>query len=64
MALLALGANSKVAAARLGVRENTVRSHVHNILRKLQMHSRLEAGTFAVRHRLVDVTEPNDRRIA
>jgi two-component system nitrate/nitrite response regulator NarL len=64
LALVALGANNKVAAARLGVSQNTIRSHVHNILNKLQMHSRLEAGTFAVRHRLVDVTEPNDRRIA
>jgi two-component system nitrate/nitrite response regulator NarL len=64
LALVALGANNKVAAGRLGVSQNTIRSHVHNILNKLQMHSRLEAGTFAVRHRLVDVTEPNDRRIA
>jgi two-component system, NarL family, nitrate/nitrite response regulator NarL len=64
LALLALGANSKFASARLGVSQNTIRTHVQNILTKLQMHSRLEAATFAVRHRLVDLTESNDRRIA
>ena len=40
-------------AARLGVSPNTVRTHVQGILSKLQVHSRLEAAAFAVRHELV-----------
>jgi DNA-binding NarL/FixJ family response regulator len=64
LALVALGANNKVAAARLGISQHTVRTHVQNILTKLQMHSRLQAATFAVRHRLVDVTGPDAHGIA
>ena len=64
LGLLARGANGRVASARLGISQNTVRTHVQSILTKLQVHSRLEAATFAVRHRLVDVGEPNGGRIA
>ena len=35
------------------VSPNTVRTHVQGILSKLQVHSRLEAAAFAVRHGLV-----------
>lgn len=49
LALLAEGVNSKAICARLGVSSNTVRTHVQNILTKLQVHSRLEAATFGVR---------------
>lgn len=55
LALLVQGANGKVAAAELGISSNTVRTHVQSILTKLQVHSRLEAATFAVRHRLVEL---------
>jgi two-component system nitrate/nitrite response regulator NarL len=41
-----------------------VRTHVQSILTKLQVHSRLEAATFAVRHRLVDIPKPEDSQIA
>ena len=51
--LLAEGASSPQIAARLGVSPNTVRTHVQGILSKLQLHSRLEAAAFAVRHELV-----------
>ena len=40
-------------ARRLGISRNTVRTHIQSILSKLQVHSRLEAAAFAVRHRLV-----------
>ena len=42
-------------AARLGISEHTVRSHIRNILDKLQMHSRMEAAMYAVRQRLIDL---------
>jgi two-component system, NarL family, nitrate/nitrite response regulator NarL len=55
LSLLVEGADSAGMASRLGISRNTVRTHVQNILTKLQVHSRLEAATFAVRHRLVEV---------
>ena len=54
--LLADGATSVQIAARLGLSRNTVRTHVQAILTKLQVHSRLEAVAFAVRHGLVVVS--------
>lgn len=52
--LLVEGLAGEAIARRLGVSGNTVRTHVQNILSKLQVHSRLEAATVAVRHRLLD----------
>ena len=51
--LLAEGATSGQMAEQLYVSPNTVRTHVQGILSKLQVHSRLEAAAFAVRHGLV-----------
>lgn len=53
--LLAEGATSGQIAEQLLVSPNTVRTHVQGILSKLQVHSRLEAAAFAVRHGLVKV---------
>jgi len=54
LALLARGATGREIAARLAISPNTVRTHVQSILTKLQVHSRLEAAVFAMKHRLVD----------
>jgi len=51
--LLVEGVDTQTVARRLGISRNTVRTHVQSILTKLQVHSRLEAATFAVRHRIV-----------
>lgn len=53
LALLTTGANGAQIAKNLSVSSNTVRSHIQNILTKLQVHSRLEAAAFAVRHGVV-----------
>jgi two-component system nitrate/nitrite response regulator NarL len=53
--LLAEGATGRDIARQLEVSPNTVRTHVQGILTKLQVHSRLEAAAFAVRHQLVNV---------
>jgi DNA-binding NarL/FixJ family response regulator len=53
LGLLVEGLPGEAIARRLGVSGNTVRTHVQNILSKLQVHSRLEAATLAVRHRLL-----------
>lgn len=53
LALLVEGAGSETIAARLTVSPNTVRTHIQNVLTKLQVRSRLEAAAFAVRWGLV-----------
>ena len=53
LALLADGASSEEIAQRLQISTNTVRTHVQSILTKLQVHSRLQAVAFAVRHDLL-----------
>ena len=52
--LLADGLPGEAIARKLGISRNTVRTHVQSILTKLQVHSRLEAASFAVRHGIVD----------
>lgn len=54
LALLSLGATSQRISEALGIAPNTVRTHVQNILSKLQVHSRLEAVAVAVRQGVVD----------
>ena len=53
LSLLVEGANSDTIRDRLKISPNTVRTHIQNILNKLQVHSRLEAATFAVRFGIV-----------
>ena len=45
--MMASGANTKAMANTLHVSPATVRNHVQNILRKLEVHSRLEAVAYA-----------------
>jgi two-component system NarL family response regulator len=60
--LLVKGAGGPEIADSLSVSQNTVRTHIQNILTKLQVHSRLEAASFAVRFSIVKVA--GDRRYA
>ncbi len=60
LALLVEGASGHAIAERLRISPNTVRTHIQSILTKLQVHSRLEAVTFAVRHGIVEA--PRARR--
>ena len=53
LGLLTTGANGAEIAKKLTVSSNTLRSHIQNILTKLQVHSRLEAVAFAVRHGVI-----------
>lgn len=53
LTLLVEGASSQEIMRELNVSKNTVRTHIQNILTKLQVHSRLEAAAFAVRHGIV-----------
>ena len=46
MNLLGEGLSNKDIAARLHIAVHTVKSHVHNILEKLSLHTRLEIVTY------------------
>jgi two-component system nitrate/nitrite response regulator NarL len=48
LALLAEGQSNKVIARNLGISDGTVKLHVKSILRKLGIHSRVEAAVMAV----------------
>jgi DNA-binding NarL/FixJ family response regulator len=54
LTLLARGGTNPDIGKALGISVHTVRSHVATILRKLQVHSRLEAVTFVHQHGLVE----------
>jgi two-component system nitrate/nitrite response regulator NarL len=51
--MLSRGAGSDEIARGLGLAPNTVRTHVQNILSKLQVHSRVQAAAFALHHAVV-----------
>jgi DNA-binding CsgD family transcriptional regulator len=53
---IARGLQNKEIAEELGISLATVRNHVHNILEKLEVHSKLEAVSLAFRHGWVDGT--------
>lgn len=55
LSLLVEGRSGSEIARRLSISQYTVRTHTQSILSKLQVHSRLEAAAFAVRHHLVEV---------
>ena len=60
--LLGTGATNREIAARLMIAENTAKIYVHNILKKLKLRNRREAGEFARRHRvnppIINLTKP------
>jgi two-component system nitrate/nitrite response regulator NarL len=57
---LAEGQSNKVIARRLGISDGTVKLHVKAILRKLEVHSRVEAAVIAVEKSLCSRGQGND----
>jgi PAS domain S-box-containing protein len=53
LSLLAQGARTGDIAESLSISPATVRNHIRNILQKLQVHSRLEAVAYALKHGLL-----------
>lgn len=51
--LIAAGVATKRAAERLHVSPSTIRNHIQSVLRKLGVHSRLEAAVYATKHGLL-----------
>jgi NarL family two-component system response regulator LiaR len=61
--LMAQGMENKEIAAKLVVRDATVRTHVSNILRKLQLANRVQATLYALRTGLTSLEdEPADEQ--
>ena len=54
--LIALGSSNKEIATELNIAVHTVKSHVHNILEKLALHTRLELASFAHSKNMADST--------
>ena len=54
---LAAGHSNKIIARKLDLAESTIKVHVQNILRKLELSSRVQAAVFAVQHK---VPQPQD----
>lgn len=46
---LARGSQNKIIAAELGLSENTVKIHIHNVISKLGVHNRTEAAMLFMR---------------
>ena len=55
LGVIARGLQNKEIAQELGISLATVRNHVHNILEKLEVHSKLEAVSLAFRRGWVTV---------
>ena len=55
--LIAQGMSNKAIAKRLVVSEKTVKTHVSNLLSKLQLADRTQAAVYALRQRLVPLDE-------
>ena len=55
--LVGRGMANREIGEELGIAEKTVKNHVTNILRKLDLNDRTQAAVFALRHKLVDKGE-------
>lgn len=56
---IASGKSNKEIAASLYITEKTVKTHVSNILAKLELADRTQAALYAVRNRLIDQEPPS-----
>lgn len=59
LAVLARGASNKEIAREFDLAESTVKIHVQNILRKLNLSSRVQAAVYAVEHGMAENNNKN-----
>lgn len=52
LAWLTKGVSNKEIARSLDLTESTIKVHVQNVLRKLNLHSRVQAAVYAIEHSL------------
>lgn len=55
--LVTLGMLNKEIAHKLDISEKTVKNHVSNIFKKIQVSDRTQAAVFAIKNRIVDIYE-------
>jgi DNA-binding NarL/FixJ family response regulator len=60
LTLLAKGGNNDSVATALFISRQTVRTHIQNVIVKLEVHSRLEAAMFVTRNEILDELEDPD----
>jgi PAS domain S-box-containing protein len=60
LSLLAHGSSTSDIARTLSITPATTRNHIQSIFHKLNVHSRLEAVTYALEHGLVSEIKPKD----
>jgi DNA-binding NarL/FixJ family response regulator len=53
--LLAIGMYNKEVAENLEISERTVKNHVSNIFKKLEVTDRTQAAVFAIRNNLISI---------
>ena len=53
--LLAVGSYNKEIAEKLGISERTVKNHVSNIFKKLEVTDRTQAAVFSIRNNLITI---------
>ena len=58
---IAQGSSTREMAESMFISQLTVQTHVKNILAKLEVHSKLEAVTFALRHGVIRIPGSGDR---
>jgi DNA-binding NarL/FixJ family response regulator len=60
--LVAGGASNSGIAEHLSISVNTVKSHIKNILSKLQLENRTQAAAYALQRGLIDLDEKNGKK--
>ena len=55
MKLIASGMFNKEIASTLCISERTVKNHVSNIFKKIEVSDRTQAAVFAIKNNLVDI---------
>ncbi|MFH2050063.1 MAG: response regulator transcription factor [bacterium] len=61
--LIARGMSNKEIARELNIAVHTVKSHVHNTLEKLTLHTRLELASFALTEGMIRTSKNNSSNI-
>ena len=57
--LLSVGMYNRDIGTKLEISERTVKNHISNIFKKINVNDRTQAAVFAIRNKIVDIYEEN-----